>query len=471
MAFSNGHALVIGVGDYDETRLQTPKTGANGEAITVSDAIGVAAALKNPQVCAYPEQQVTFLPDANTTKAGITQALQDLAARTDANNTVVIFFCGHGSLGDDNEYYFGTRDVKLAGNVFKRGTGLSKTEFLDLLRQVKAQKLLLIINACFSGNVGATLGPGEEEGETLGAPPPADLRSEVLATGEGRAIITASRSSQFSCFDRTAQNTFFGKALMDALQGKGISSGQFIGLYDLYSAVFKSVKDAAASISRIQEPVLTIVDQVGPFPVALAGGGTLGTLGPDDMATEPPQDAAVEAISQQEVNAMKKQHGGINISGGSLNVGGDMVGGDKIVHGDEVHGDKISGGDKITIGNMSGNTGVAIGRGAQAHVTQGASVQELANLVSAMNARIDARGDDPNVGKDELKELVEKIDQEASKGDEADESKLERWFRRLNEWAPDVLEVAATTALNPVAGVTVALKNIITKAQAAKRGG
>lgn len=483
MAFNNGHALVIGVGAYTETRLQTPKTGLNGEAITVSDAAGVANALKNPKVCAYPPEQVTFLPDAQTTKQGMTDALKQLAARTSADDTVVIFFCGHGSLGDDGQYYFGTRDVKLAGKKFAQGTGLSKPEFLELLRNVKAQKLLLIINACFSGNIGATLGPEEEKRETLGEPPPADLRMEVLATGEGRAIITASRSTQYSCFDESQPNTFFGKALIDALEGKDMPGGQFIGLYELYNALYKNVKASAATISMIQEPVLTIVDQVGPFPVALAsGGGTLGVLGAGEIQQEPPGEAVVERISKAEVEKMAKnvRKGGINISGGTVSVGGDMVGGDKTVQGDEVQGDKVMGnksvttenigGDKITVGNITGSKGLAIGRGASSTYTEttGVGGEELAKLFSAMNQRIDARPADPEVDKEELKETVQKIEQEVAKGDAANEGKLERWVKYLNDIAPDIIEVAATTLLNPVAGVTVALKNIIAKAQEEK---
>lgn len=472
MAFSNGHALVIGVGNYAEHRLQDPLPTANGEAITVLDARGVAAALADPNVCAYPASQVTFLPPEQTTRQGMINALKKLASDTGKDDTVVIFFCGHGSLGDDNEYYFGTQDVKLAGNVFKQGTGLGKTEFLDLLRQIHAQKLLLIINACFSGNVGAVLAPGDE-GATLGAPPPADLRMQVLGTGEGRAIITASRSTQFSRFAKAASNTFFGKALIDALQGKGMPGGPYIGLYELYDAVYRKVKQETDPYDPIQEPVLTIVDQVGPFPVALSGQGSLGVLGADDIRQTPPADAPVEKISKEAVQKMSQKntgHGGINISGGNVSAGGDFVGGDKIVNGDEVRGDKITGGDKITVGNMTGNTGVAIGRNAQAHVTQGASMQEITNLINAMNAQIDARPDDPNLDKQELKDTVDKIAQEANKGDAANQGKLERWVKYLGDIAPDVLEVAATTLLNPVAGVTVALKNIIQKARQAKTG-
>jgi len=56
--FQHGHALSIGVADYQEPRLRLPRP------ITVADATGVADALKDPSVAAYPDAQVHLLPDS-----------------------------------------------------------------------------------------------------------------------------------------------------------------------------------------------------------------------------------------------------------------------------------------------------------------------------------------------------------------------------------------------------------------------
>jgi Ternary complex associated domain 2/Caspase domain len=484
MAFSNGHALVIGVGNYIEHGLQDPLPLINGVAITVSDAQGVADALKNPAVCAYPAGQVTFLPPEQTTKQGMIAALKKLAADTGKDDTVVIFFCGHGSLGDDGEYYFGTRDVKLAGSVFKGGTGLGKKEFLDLLRQIDAQKLLLIINACFSGNIGGTLAP---QAPAVGAPPPSDLKVEVLGTGEGRAIITASRANQYSRFDTQAANTYFGQALIDTLQGKGMPTGPFIGLFELYDAVFNKVKQASTPFNPIQEPMLTIVDQVGPFPVALSGHGALGTLGPDaGIQQSPPKGAAVEQISKAEVIKMSQKntgHGGINISGGNVSAGGDMVGGDKIVHGDEVHGDKFTGdkvmGDKMgdnstKVGNISGgegfNFGTITGDGTvlgsgTSNVNKGVSGADLAAIFRTIYKDIDEIQDD-SVDKDVVKATVKGIEKEASKGEDANPKFLEKAFRTLAAMSEDIFDVTVATLANPISGIATVVQKIAAKAKA-----
>ena len=90
-----------------------------------------------------------------------------------------------GVLGEDGLYYFTTQDTALTPDQkAKKETGVSAPQLLELLRKVKAQRLLILINACFSGHVGPTLGPAP----VPGAPLSATLGLEVLATGEGRVI-------------------------------------------------------------------------------------------------------------------------------------------------------------------------------------------------------------------------------------------------------------------------------------------
>ncbi len=56
--FQQGHALLIGVADYEDAQLRLAGP------ITLSDATGVANALKDASVAAYPESQVHLLPGA-----------------------------------------------------------------------------------------------------------------------------------------------------------------------------------------------------------------------------------------------------------------------------------------------------------------------------------------------------------------------------------------------------------------------
>ena len=136
-----------------------------------------------------------------------------------------------------------------------------------------------------------------------------------------------------------------------------------------------------------------------------------------------------------------------------------------MVKGDKVGGDKVDG-DKIEVGDISGSSGIAIGRNASSVVTQGISGEELAAVFAAARQEIADRPVDPDIDKEELEEAVAKIETEADKGEEANESKLERWIRNLANMAPDIVDVMAASLAGPVAGGTMVLKKIINKVKA-----
>lgn len=133
----------------------------------------------------------------------------------------------------------------------------------------------------------------------------------------------------------------------------------------------------------------------------------------------------------------KGQSGGVNISGGSVTVGGDIVGR-----------------DKITTTNY------------------GVSARELAELVkqfAQIKQKIDARAEDPDVDKAEVRDIVERIEQEVKKGEAAHPAKVERWLRFLAEMADDIFQVTVVALTNPVAGVAKAIQLIAQKAKEERR--
>ncbi len=132
--------------------------------------------------------------------------------------------------------------------------------------------------------------------------------------------------------------------------------------------------------------------------------------------------------------------GGVNIGGGSTNVGGDISGRDSLRAGGD-----IVGRDKVTIGDSS--------------------VQSLAQWRALVESKIEAQPTLSAEDKQDLKDQVAKIHAEASKGAQADPSRLEKLINTLAVMGPDIFEVAVTTIANPLAGVGLALKKIGDKAK------
>ncbi len=324
MTFTQGHALVIGVGSHE----YVPEADVP---ISVDDARAVAQVLQDPRACGYPESQIQILHDEGATKAGILAALDELAQHTKPEDTVFLFYCGHGALGTDGNYYLVSNDAQREKSAVVAGTGLSEGELLDKLKAIQAQRMLLVFNACYSGNISPTLAMEEE---TLSPSSlPEETSSALLATGSGRIIITACREGQKS-YIGSGSLSIFTQAVVDSLRGKGVkNSGGFISAYSLYESIFEVVSEATGEKFHVQqEPELTVLKGVGPFAVALYRGAS--SLSAFDAEQPAPELPAVNQVKPEKAQRLYQQRivqtGGVNFGqGNQVQVGDDVVGRDQ----------------------------------------------------------------------------------------------------------------------------------------------
>jgi uncharacterized caspase-like protein len=335
VVFSHGHALLIGVGTYQHApQMNVP--------VTVADAQALARVLRDPQFCGYPEEQVVLLHDIDATRERILHALDELANRAGSDDTVMLFYCGHGDYGDDGIFYLTTHDTRIVNKRVADGSGISQQQLLTKLKALPARRALLVFNACHSDEIAPTLSADA-------APPrsnvPDTITAALLATGEGRIIITACREDQYSHIGG-GPLTIFAQALVDSLCGKGTTNQRgYISAFDLYTAVYDTVSETVrTSYGRRQEPVLTIHKEVGPFAVALFRGAT--ALGVFEGEARPADRTAVREVSPQQSQSLfeQLQRDGVTFGSGSANsIQGDVVGGDENIGGDKIIGNKIGG--------------------------------------------------------------------------------------------------------------------------------
>lgn len=265
MAFVQGHALLIGVGTYTSaSRLDVPSTRRDAE--------GLAALLADPSVCGYPESQIRLLSGASASRARVLDAFEQLAATTGADDTIIIFYSGHGDYAADGSYCLTTSDTDFAQGGLDSETGISEAELLRSLRALPSRRVLLLLNACHAGALSPTLSGASQAGKSL----PERTGAAILATGEGRVIITACRSDQVAYVGTGAQ-TIFGTALLRALRSAPVR-GNALSIFDLYLQLYEEVPGLVAHdipaelrerYGHLQEPELTILKGVGPFAIAL----------------------------------------------------------------------------------------------------------------------------------------------------------------------------------------------------------
>jgi hypothetical protein len=324
MPFTNGYALIIGVGQYQYmSQYNVP--------IAIRDAEAVGAALQDDTRCGYPAAQVQILTKENATRAAILSALDGLASQLNAENTLFLFFVGHGVYGTDGNYYLTSYDTQLQGKQVVAGTGVSENDLLDKLRQIKAKRMLLAINACHAGALSPSF---DLEPSFSSEAPPQKLAEALLSTGEGRITITACRPEQKSWIG-SGDLSIFSAALVNGLRGAAPNTHGYISAFGLYEYLYHEARDAAAELGQDQEPELTVIKGVGPFPVALFHGAS--APGDFDLSAGLPAQTAARQVNPEKSRRSYSQYQATLTGDGAIaqgpgaravGAGGIMVDGD-----------------------------------------------------------------------------------------------------------------------------------------------
>jgi len=273
-SFHSGRAFIVGIGDYDNL--------SDLGLAPVYDADDVEKLLVSPKHCGYPTANVRVLRNREVSRSAIIAGLQDLATQSQPSDTVVFYFSGHGAqrtAGPDVGTYLCPPEFD---GKRPRETGIEAEELSDLLQRIKAERLLVLIDACRSGAVARIKA---EEGEDslkweFGGP-----RLDKLAAGKGRVIISASEAHQDSMILGRYRNSLFTHFVLKGLQGGVDDRGDgLIHVLDLFHYVAHQVTKERGD----QNPVLTTRTQDN-FPVALRKGGLLKSekdSSADDRAQE-----------------------------------------------------------------------------------------------------------------------------------------------------------------------------------------
>ena len=146
---SNYRALIIGNNDYQDPDNRWPPLKT-----AVTDARAIADILKSY----YNFQDVTVLENAS--RSEILHAISGLTRRVSNNDSVLLYYAGHGYLDmDTNKGYWVPVDA--TGN--DHTTFLRNSTIRDELNTIanRAKHTLLISDSCFSGSLlrGVTRGP------------------------------------------------------------------------------------------------------------------------------------------------------------------------------------------------------------------------------------------------------------------------------------------------------------------------
>jgi len=259
--FPSGHALVIAVAAY-------PKIAPLPE-VVIDDARGVAAVLTSPEHCGYDPRKLVLLLDGNATLDAFRREFAELAKRAKPEDTVVVFFSGHGArIGATANPESALVPVDCDPAQIS-STVLSERELSAALSRIDAQRLVVLIDACHSGGAGSFKATSETQALQLGF---TEKSLDRLAQGTGRVLIASSRATETSLVLAGAPNSLFTEHLIDALRGSARTHGDgVIRIFEVFNHISEKVR---ASAPGRQHPIFKASDLEDNFAIALDRGGT-----------------------------------------------------------------------------------------------------------------------------------------------------------------------------------------------------
>ncbi len=231
-------ALVIGVGKFQDLDIR-PLT------YPAKDARDFAALLTDPNYGRFKPGNVTLLTDENATTVNIKDRIERLIGNAQAEDLVVVYLSSHGAPRESSKLgvsYVVTHDTKV-NSLY--ATSLPMVSIVDdINNMVKAQRVVIFLDACYSGEatLASTLGGGREAG---GANAPAANNAQVggakslkpegqgvshellnrFGQSVGRVIIAASQPNEVSWESDSLKNGIFTYYLIQAFkQNNGLSS-------------------------------------------------------------------------------------------------------------------------------------------------------------------------------------------------------------------------------------------------------
>ena len=250
---SDRWAVVIGVGRYQSTDIPSLR-------YTVSDAESLYQLLVGQG--GFKKEHVLLMTDKSEkppTLRNIKWALGTFLARSaKKDDTVLIFFAGHGAPEIDQR---GVERDGLAKYLIPAdadpddlySTALPMDEMQTIFGRVEAERMVVFLDACYSGAAGGrTFSSKKTRAANLD-----DQFLDRLTRAKGRAIITASRPSEVSIELAELGHGIFTYYLVQGLKGAAdLNKDGIITVQEIYEYVERKVSEKSRSVGGNQHPVM-----------------------------------------------------------------------------------------------------------------------------------------------------------------------------------------------------------------------
>lgn len=282
--FSQGFALVIGVGRCEYEPWSLPVTSKDAEALK--------RVLTNHQNCGYLKDHIQLLTDEDATRREILDALEklDSQAALQPDSTVVVYYSGHGWLDEEGHYYLVPSDTKPFDMAH---SALRAEDFTAALSRIRPERLLVILDTCHAAGM-AEAKDAIPPGFRRQAPPQEIAR--ILSSGQGRAVLCSCRGEQKSWILTDNNLSVFTHHLIEGFRGQGSPPDvEYVSVLDLMNHVSREVNRTAQLQNQEQDPFHKMEGE--SFPVALYQGGYGSAEATDATTSHEPRPGLHQSVA------------------------------------------------------------------------------------------------------------------------------------------------------------------------------
>lgn len=217
---STCHILAVGINEY-----RNPKMTLN---YARPDAESFINTLNTNGEALFEKVQLHTLYDNKASKENILLALDELSKIIHQEDVFIFYYAGHGSMVDNQFYFIPTESSRLYDLNALKKEAIDATILQEKLRNIKALKQLIIMDACQSGaSVELLAARGAAEEKAIAQ----------LSRSAGIHVMASAGSEQFANEFAELGHGLFTYALITALEGEadGAPKDGKVTIYELKS--------------------------------------------------------------------------------------------------------------------------------------------------------------------------------------------------------------------------------------------
>jgi WD40 repeat protein len=220
------------------------------------DARGIVDFFKQKGEGLFKKVEIGDIYNEQATKETIISKLSQLQ-NTNPQDAVLIYLAGHGENINDKWYFIPHELTYPEREEDVKTKGISSDELSGYIKSIKAQKILLLIDACKSGAVLIAF-RGFEDRKAL----------SQLSRSTGVHIVAATTKDQFAAEVKELGHGVFTYILLEGLKGKAAGKGETVTVRKLLGYIEEKLPEITKKYK--QEAQYPVVDSKGmDFPLVI----------------------------------------------------------------------------------------------------------------------------------------------------------------------------------------------------------